>query len=265
MQDLDLLGHEGGGAEHHVLAHPAHASEVLEGREVVAELPDDVGQEDEEGHSDREPGPGRAQLAPRPREDEGRAQGQAEEHRRVLVHQAEAGEEAEEEPGAPITTIEDPQQDEHRSHPQQRLEGVHGEEAVGAEVDGCHGHGQSSQGLREGAAQPARDERGQHDQGPARQRREQTQHGERSAQEQRETGDQADHRRMIDVAPVQVAAAVEEVELVAEVSVAMGEQEVDEGQTRGNPDDRNPGETHLPRRTTVVVGKFRGRGPRGLR
>lgn len=49
----------------------------------------------------------------------------------------------------------------------------------------------------------------------------------RPAEQQRDLGVQPDQRRVVDVAPAEVPAAVEEVELVAEVAVAGEDREVD--------------------------------------
>ena len=69
---------------------------------------------------------------------------------------------------------------------------------------------------------------------------------ERAAEEERDLRVEADRGRRVDVAPGEVAPAVEEVELVAEVAVAVREGEVD-GQLRAGDGEEEPPRGRAPR------------------
>jgi hypothetical protein len=78
------------------------------------------------------------------------------------------------------------------------------------------------------AAELARDEHRHRDESRTSKRGNPSHDRKRSAQLQGDARDQTDQRRVIDVAPAEVATAVEEVELVAEVTVAIAREEMNE-------------------------------------
>ena len=91
VEEKDLLQHELNRREHDVLAGPLHVLEVLESREVVANLPEDVGQKNQKRDPAPDPDPRFRELAALPGEQQPRQQGAAEKERRVLVLEAQAG------------------------------------------------------------------------------------------------------------------------------------------------------------------------------
>ena len=250
MEDQDLLRDELDRAQPHVLPAAGHVAQVLERGEVVTHLPDEVGGGDEQRDGGAHPRPGRAQVLPiRGRAAGPRPADTREEHRGVLVHQAESRQGPEDEPQPRVAAPHDPDQGPHAAHPEQGLEGVHGEDAVGAQVDGRREHGQAGHALREAPASqlPGQDHGEGHEQRPG-QGGDEAQDVERAAEEQGQPGHEADHRGVIDVAPVQVPAAIQEVELVAEVAVAAGESSVDRELQSGERDEQPPIETGDRRR-----------------
>ena len=159
--------------------------------------------------------------------DERRRHRDAEEHGRMLVLEAEPEERAEDEPPPRVVALDDADEAIDAPHPEQRLERVHGQHAVDGQVNGRRDDRQAGQRLREHAAsEPPRDQHGERDQHRARHRREDTKCDERAAQGQRRARDEGDQGRVVDVAKGQVPAAVEEVHLVAEIAVSVGEQEM---------------------------------------
>ena len=246
MQDENLLQQEINGSEDDVLPLPRHVAQVFEGREVVPHLPEDVRQEDEERRGRPEKGPPRAQGAALPGQEDPGGECCAEKGRRVLVQEAEPQEDAGGDParsaGSRSLTSEGQKHRVDGPHPEQRLERVHRQKAVDAEEDGCREDRQGRHPLCvPAAAEPPRQEPRQDDERGTRQRGKDAQGGQRPAEEQRDLRPQADHRGVVDVAPVEVPGAVEEVELVAEVAVAVRERRVDDELRRREQADHDPG------------------------
>ena len=222
MQQQDLLLDERDGTEHDVLARLRDVREVLERREAVSRLPDQVRGEDHERHDAAEP-------EPRLREARGAAASEqhadrdrdAEEERRVLVHRGRG-------PGCaePSHSRESPVRRCGRAreaaHPEQRLDDVHRHQARPARKIGASRTASPASSCAKRRRRAPGEQRREHDdQGRSghrgRSRRAANNEPPRPEREPRVHGDQ---RRVVHVAPVEVATAVEEVELVAEVAVA---------------------------------------------
>ena len=138
----------------------------------------------------------------------------------MLVLEPEAGEEAEQYPETWVTAANDADHDQHTSHPEDRLKAVHRQNAVDHQVDRGDEYGESGQRLGKGpTAELARDQHGQSHHSRAGQHRQDPQRRQRAAERQRDLGVDRHQRRAVDITPVEVAGAVEEVELVAEVAV----------------------------------------------
>ena len=121
----------------------------LEEREAFPDVPDEVGQEHEEGRGRSDPDP----AAPEERAaarggEETDDDARAEEAHRVLVQQADAGEQAERQPQARIGAVEEARDEDRAARPDQRLPRIHGREAVRDEHDRRDGDPEGREKLR---------------------------------------------------------------------------------------------------------------------
>src|ERR1039458_1724517 len=174
----------------------------------------------------------------------------------MLVFDAEAGEQTEEEPGAGSgAAFGQAKDDEERTHPEAGLEGVHGEIVGGAEEDGSGKDGGHGQDLRGAAAtELPGDEAGEGNCYATGSEAENANAGWREAEEGfGEAGLEGDQRRLINVTPGQMMAADEEGELVTEETVAeMGapegadlmDQEGDRGKEGSEQEGGAQGRSH---------------------
>ena len=193
------------------------------------DLPHEVGQEQRQREGARQPGPARAQPTPLRAQDERHRHRDAEKRRRMLVLEPEAEERAEDEPPPRVAGLDDA--DEHVAAPIQNT----GSKAFMVNMPWT--------ARNTGAAMTARPASACANAPPpsrhaismasatsiaARDRREDTKCDERSAQGQRRARDEPDERRVVDVSEGEVPAAVEEVHLVAEIAVSVGQQEVED-------------------------------------
>ena len=182
------------------------------------------------------------------------------------------------EPQPLVAGLDDPHDHVRAPRPEQRLERVHREEVVHHDVDEGEGARQGGEAHREAsAAHLARQEARQQDErrsGEGRGEPHREERGaERVADEPRHRGDE---RRLVHVAPVEVLAAGQEVQLVAEVPVAGGGREVqqqlrrrdreDDGQPAGEPRPRarhrsvirHDGQPVQPTRPQATAGPWAG-------
>ena len=93
----------------------------------------------------------RAGVSSRPDDD-----GETEDERRLLVEQAEAHQRAEPDPQPVVARLDPADHAERRAHPEERLERVHRQEVVDAEVDRRHQDRERRQALRVPASARAR-------------------------------------------------------------------------------------------------------------
>ena len=160
------------------------------------------------------------ELAAMMRHQEGEGHGESERQRGMLVLQAEAGEHAEPKPEPRVSGAQDAGDHPDAAHPEKRLEGIHGEEAVGHQNGGAEQNGGSGEKLGiASAAEFTRDEHGERDERGAGERGKDAQRPERSAHQQRDFRVNGDQRGGIDVAPVEMAGHVEVIKFVAKVAV----------------------------------------------
>jgi hypothetical protein len=239
-------------------------------REVVLEVPDQVGQIDQHGQHAAEPEPARPEGPPLGREDQPHDDGGAEEGHGVLVEHAEAGHDAEEKPAPVPPVAHDADHDPRGAGPEELLQGVHGVDAVQRQPDGGRQHGERRDALGEtAAAEVAGHEPGHQHQGGAGEGREKPDGEERVAEhraDQRRHG--GEERRHVHEPPSQVFAGGEEVELVDEEAVAEApgrgevERQLGEGQ---EGDDAEPGGQDAAVRGVAGRGSRRGsKGKRGV-
>jgi hypothetical protein len=238
MQEEDLFSDELDRSEHDVLTGALHVLEVLESRETVSDLPDQVGKKQESRDRAADPDPSPAELAAFGREKKSDRHGAAEEQHRMFVLEAEPREETERDPVPRVAGAHDPDERPDAAHPEERFERIHRHQAVDGEEDGREQGAEAGERLREPAASELtsedhrdRDLRGTGESGDG------PQHGKGSAEQQRGLRVEGDEGSAVDVAPVKMAAEIEEVELVAEVAVAVGRREM-QCELRGDGDEQ---------------------------
>ena len=206
---------------------------------MVREVPDEVGEPDEQRNSAAQPDPGLGQSFPLARQDETHEHAEPEEKYPVLVFEADTGQQPEPEPKLLVAGLYDSQHDCRARRPNRRLERVHGQEVKKGEVAEGQEDRERGENLRvpataEGAGHSARE--------PHRHRTRQC--GKEAQAKKRlaghpllEPGDESDERRLVHVAPGQVLAAVNVVEFIAENAVAGGGRELSRQRHGGNVED----------------------------
>ena len=195
----------------------------LEEREAFPEVPDEVGQEREEGRGGSDPDPSAAEERAAARRGEETDHGAgAEEAHRVLVQQADPGEQAERQPQARIGAVEETRDQDRAARPEQGLPRIHGREAVRDEHDRRDGDPEGCEKLRAAVStEVSGKEACEEDERRAGQGRQQPDREERIAERRAHRGrERRVERRHVDVAPREVPRAGVEVELVDEVLVA---------------------------------------------
>ena len=146
----------------------------------------------------------------------------------MFVEQTDAGEDAEANPESLVAGVEETRHEKCRADPEERLEGVHGQDVEEQQVGRRRHHCERRQALRESAAtELAGEHPRQNHQSGASQHRGQPDDPEIIAERQRESRDDGDQRWLIDVAPRQVPRAIEVVELVAKDPVLRNEQQME--------------------------------------
>ena len=129
-----LLAEEGERGEGHVLEGRGVADELRRGPAVL-HLPQDVGQEEEDGDQPAQPDPRLAEMPALRREQQAHEHPEAEEEKAVLVLQPEPADEPEEEPELRVAGVHDPHHDPGPQRPEQDVERVHGEDVEEEEID----------------------------------------------------------------------------------------------------------------------------------
>ena len=227
-----------------VLAGGTDALQILDGWESVLPLPDKVGQKDRQRHRGAEPDPWPRELAAeRCRNDRDR-HGGAEKEGRMFVLEPETGEDAEHYPETWIAAANDTDQDQDAAHPKERLERIHRQDAIDRQVDRGDDDPETGESLgKRAAAELSGDQDRQRHHGSSRQHRQHPQRRQRTAEQQRDLGVHRDQRRAVHIPPVQVARAVEEIELVAEVAVPEKTGNVEEHLGRHQAEKDSVGES----------------------
>jgi hypothetical protein len=91
----DLFLNERERAEHNVLALAAYVGKVFDRREMMADLPDNVGEEERKSNDTGDPDPPSGELAAMMRQQQGDGDRESERQRGVLVLKPQAGEDTE--------------------------------------------------------------------------------------------------------------------------------------------------------------------------
>ena len=160
-------------------------------------------------------------MAPGRRQHEPDGEPQPEQHRRVLVLEADPRDEAEEEPEARLAPHLDLDEDRGEAEPDQRLEGVHRVEGEHDAEDRRRQERRAGERLPERPrAEPPREAGREPDRQPARERRGEAEGQPAVAQQRARDPQQEDRqRRVVDVSPVETVGARDVVQLVDEEPV----------------------------------------------
>lgn len=189
----------------------------------MVQLPKEERRDQQQGEADGYGEPWGAQEATFGGQQEGTEKRGEKEKHGGLVEEADAGQNAHRHPGPGAQDLalhED--QEQNAAHPEGRLEAVHGEIAVCAEVDRRYQQTEHGQGLcRASAAECPGEQAAEADrQGSGNGREDADAEDGVAEQHLAHAGLQGHKRPMVDIAPGEVAAAGEIIELVAEVAVA---------------------------------------------
>lgn len=158
----------------------------------------------------------------------------------MLVLEAEAGEDAERDPPARVAVAHDADQGPDAPSPEERLEGVHGQDAVHPEVDRRGQDAETGEELGEApSAELAREDHRERDGRGSGDGCDSAQDGERAAEQESHLRVEPDEWRGIHVPPVEVTPEVQEVELVPEVAVAVRGGQVD-SELDGREEEQEP-------------------------
>src|SRR5260370_20805761 len=109
--------------ERHVTPVAADVGEQLEKREVMLDVPDEIGKEYQEGDQASEPDPRLEEHGALFRKQQARDHARCEEDDAILVLKRYPCDEAEPQPQFLVVGLEDPDQDQSASRPGQRLDG----------------------------------------------------------------------------------------------------------------------------------------------
>ena len=195
--------------------------------------------------------PFRTQQPPLARKAESGDQRKTENEHRVLVFEADSGDDAEGEPPFRRCAFHDAHHDPRAEQPEERLERIHREEAVEGEIRGRPKDRAGGEKLAVApGAQLTREDTGKEYDGRARQHGKQPDRKERIAEGVAlEPRDERDQRRLVDVAPGEMLATGHVVELVAKEAVARDARELRDELDRGEPgEDGGRGEGAPARR-----------------
>ena len=260
MHPQDVLPEERQRAQPHVPSVPPDVGELFEVGEAVLHVPQEIREGQDEGEEAGQDEPPVPEKAPVRRGEEPDDHRGAEDEHRLLVLEAQAGEQAEEEPEAGLSGPDDARGHEGAAGPDQRLDGVHREVAV----EDVGERGDDDRDGREGAGTPAASQLpgergGQEDEAGAHQGGEEVQSGEPGAEENRgEARLDGRERRHVDVAEREMLAAGEEVEFVDERAVGRRGGEVEEGLQEGEePDSRSEASSVVSRYGAVRAREHR--------
>jgi hypothetical protein len=227
MDDLDLAPDELRHRDRLMLVQ-ARIAQHLERRPAVIDLPEDVREHDESRERRAPERPLREEQSPLSCEEKPGDEGDREERHGVLVEEPDSDDDADREPESRIVPPDHADREPGARRPEERLQRVHGEEAVEPEVDRRHEDREGGDDLREPTAtQLARYSPGEEHEERARERRRETDRVERvPEQEPRDLRHRGDERRMVDVAPGEMIPAGDEVQLVDPVAVAAAQRDV---------------------------------------
>lgn len=205
-------------------------------------FPEKIGQKNQKCDQTAEPEPGLRELFALLGEYQADDKAKAEEQHGMLVEQANARDDTEEQPKFAAGAIEDFQHDKRGGHPEEGLEHVHGEQAVETEIHGRDHHADAGQkNAVATSAEFARDQAGEDETDASGDGRKKMQGRERvTERDALKPGDYGDERRLIDVAPREMVAAREVVKFVDKIAVAAANQHVRYEKQKRQPAQKCP-------------------------
>ena len=188
---------------------------------MVLDVPQEIRQEDQESDRAADPDPGARERAALRSQHQADHDAGAEDQHGVLVFEADSRQDAEPDPEFRVAGLDDADEQVGATHPEQRLERVHGQQAVRGEECRRHQGRERRQAL--GKTLPAeftRDQCGESNLGGAGHGGKEPDGGQGiTEQRARQPGDHRNQRRLINVTPSQVPAASEVIEFVNKISV----------------------------------------------
>ena len=223
---------------------------------TVLRLPDEVGRPHEAGEKRARPEPRRGQQAPRTGQREAGKHTDGKEGDEVLVEQGDARDHAGQKKETLVAGAQDAHDEKEQQRPEEQIEGRRPEQVGRGRQQGADRHRTSRQKLgRSAAAQLAAGQPREHDDRRRGKRGGQAQNDQRARRQiGQHAGQQRYERRQVRVAPGEVAAGDQKVQLVAVVAVAPGEGEQHGGDGDGQDTERSAGHRRqpLPRRLANV-------------
>ena len=157
----------------------------------------------------------------------------------MFVFNADSEQHAEPKPKRRRTTVNDADEKINASHPEQRLERVHGKEISNCQIEqrAERSRAGESDGPR-ASAHLARDHACERNDRRTRQRREEANRKKRIAQEQlAQSKKQNRQRRLIDVPKIEMSRAGDVIKLIAKITVAPVCQQMDQQRDRAEESD----------------------------
>ena len=126
----DLLLDEPQRTEHDVLSLATHILQILERWKMTVRLPDQIGQEERDRDGAGNPDPGLGKFAAMMGEQQSNRYRETEEECGMLVLEAQTRQYAEPDPQTRVARAQDARDHQNAAHPVQRLERIHGQQAV---------------------------------------------------------------------------------------------------------------------------------------
>ncbi len=237
-----MLEEVGKRSQHHIPALGADAPHELNEWPVVPDVPEQVGQENEEGSESAQPDPLIEEDAALFGQQQADDDTKAEDGNGIFLFQAKTCDQAKPEPVAWLIVLDGADGEVGTAHPEVRFQTVCPEQASVREVLRCDERTDGAQEKCElAAAEFAGDGGGLHDQKGRRQSWDEANAAQRVAKRgAADVNQEGDERWLVDLPPSEVIAARHVIELVAEVSIAVVEVDVEQQIRQGDgPDGRH--------------------------
>ena len=229
IHDLGLIENERDWTTHHIAMRLPDVVHQFEKRKVVANQPDQIGQKNQERDGGADPKLLRDQKSALAGQDECDYDGENEKRYPVLGFHSETDQNPEPDPVTRIVAVDRTDDAPDAARPNERLECVHCQPVVHHEITRHTDHRQRGQHLGENAAAHFASYFAGHPNGRGTgERREKPQTNDPLAKEMpRDPRDERDQRRLIDISPIEVLAAGQVIKFVAENSVTVRSEEME--------------------------------------
>ncbi len=209
-------------------------------RPSVGRLPDEVRAPDEHRERGADEEPLRAEDVGSAADHDPDPERRHQEQDEVLVEEPDADDEPDDDPEARIGSLKEARHQPQHEHPRQDVEGGGAQDVSHREEDGsdCAAHRGEDARPRRAPEVPA-ERRREHDERHADEHRRHAQGARRRAEHSlRDVPEQRGEGWLVDVAPCEVVAGFDEVELVAMEAVAVRGGQQDDAERRRDPTDR---------------------------